>query len=659
MGVAKLVGNEVETPSLSQTQVYKVTHEGQNYLPFMQRSFISFSYGGKNIEDFNLIAVNRDDRMERNLYADFNDLTTSYDIIQGEFYWGTHYATNSLELELATDGMTQRDLDDFKLWFRAGQVKELILAEHPNRAIMARVATPPQMSMIPFEQKITIPIAMGESVFNYDTSTTLYRGNITLEFVMDEPFWYAKQNLLGLQDVVQGNYKERWIDANGIEVDVRNTPDALKIIYEDRIPLGSTVAVSVFLGGNTYATVKYDDISALIAEAITDTEYDNAVSNALLGIERESYIKIGSDGSVTTAFAEAENANNVSEPDNSDTSEGDDSTEPTGDESNDPSEEEPTITYSYYKGASIARQYNGNYIGGKIGGAEIAGSSENVEGITLLPGDMAQLYYAGTAPSPVKMQFTLKPLFRSDFVIQSPNNKYGTPEVPYNTISLTATREHKFQFSLPLLYASYQQVLQIFDNESVLRDNLAWLTVRETIRDTVKDAYVRAWANKIIDAFDTSTGIIVGADDIRGELKRGMMYMFLDANGESNVLPGDPIPGMPATFVFDGKTGRATGQFKIRNPYKTNLNLAMANGDSIAEKIQQVKDDPDTFIDIVQNVGDMVKSNYLMLDERNVLDSNFQVQQWTTVHPDYAYLITHNLSSNLENVHFEFKNLYL
>jgi len=81
MGVAKLVGNEVETPSLSQTQVYKVTHEGQNYLPFMQRSFISFSYGGKNIEDFNLIAVNRDDRMERNLYADFNDLTTSYDII--------------------------------------------------------------------------------------------------------------------------------------------------------------------------------------------------------------------------------------------------------------------------------------------------------------------------------------------------------------------------------------------------------------------------------------------------------------------------------------------------------------------------------------------------------------------------------------------------
>jgi hypothetical protein len=31
----------------------------------MQRSFISFSYGGKHIEDFNLIAYNSGDRMER------------------------------------------------------------------------------------------------------------------------------------------------------------------------------------------------------------------------------------------------------------------------------------------------------------------------------------------------------------------------------------------------------------------------------------------------------------------------------------------------------------------------------------------------------------------------------------------------------------------
>ena len=39
------------------TQVYDVTHDGADYLPYMSRSFISFSYGGKNIEYFNLIAI--------------------------------------------------------------------------------------------------------------------------------------------------------------------------------------------------------------------------------------------------------------------------------------------------------------------------------------------------------------------------------------------------------------------------------------------------------------------------------------------------------------------------------------------------------------------------------------------------------------------------
>ena len=133
------------------TQVYQATHEGAEYRPFMNRSFISFSYGGKNIEDFSLIAVTPGDRMERDAYASFEDLTSTYDTIQGQFYWGTYFHTNSLSLTLATDAITQIELDNFKRWFRAGSIRELILAEHPNRAIMARIANPPQLHLLPFE----------------------------------------------------------------------------------------------------------------------------------------------------------------------------------------------------------------------------------------------------------------------------------------------------------------------------------------------------------------------------------------------------------------------------------------------------------------------------------------------------------------------------
>jgi hypothetical protein len=48
------------------------------------------------------------------------------------------------------------------MWFKPGIVKELILAEHPNRAIMARVNSAPEMSMLPFEEKTTVVMAGNE-----------------------------------------------------------------------------------------------------------------------------------------------------------------------------------------------------------------------------------------------------------------------------------------------------------------------------------------------------------------------------------------------------------------------------------------------------------------------------------------------------------------
>ena len=56
------------------SQVYHATHKGELRLPFMNRSFISFSFGGKNIEDFNLIATIDNNRLNRSGSAEFEDL---------------------------------------------------------------------------------------------------------------------------------------------------------------------------------------------------------------------------------------------------------------------------------------------------------------------------------------------------------------------------------------------------------------------------------------------------------------------------------------------------------------------------------------------------------------------------------------------------------
>ena len=59
----------------------------------------------------------------------------------------------------------------------------------------------------------------------------------------------------------------------------------------------------------------------------------------------------------------------------------------------------------YYVGAVI---HDGE-VGGKIAGAVLNGVDEEKTGINLPSYDTAYLYYAGTAPSPVKLTFGLLP----------------------------------------------------------------------------------------------------------------------------------------------------------------------------------------------------------------------------------------------------------
>lgn len=632
-------------------QVYQATHDGQLRLPYMNRSFISFTFGERlnasgvmvpvHIEDFNLIAYTDGDRLNREAYASFNDLTSEYDVIQGQFYWGTWYHTNSLSLDLATDGMTQRDLDDFKYWFRAGSVRELILAEHPNRAIMARVANTPQLELLPFETTVEMPFDVGTSEDNfyttqiYKTSTTLYRGEIRLEFVMDEPFWYAKKNILGTQNVTEGYYEDSWVDANGVKVSVKDSPDALKIIYEDHIPLGSSTAISVFLGGDIYATVKYNDYSKIVERLGPDEEtarqqYEAGIAAA------------GSDKRQKSAFLQ------MTEVDS-----------------------ENNEYTAYYKGGVIAYMDDGDEVGAVIGGASMD-SQDAISGIEMpANGDPAYLYYAGNAPSPVKLTFQLAPVLNLDSnsgtefgsYIISPKNKYTNSETPYNTITLTASATHEFRFTLPAFWIGYNQVLQIFDDPTIIRSNNAWLTVREIIRDTIRHPVVRAWANRIIDLYnemDKDTGIMTApsADsenyyaNLRGTLKQCMSLLLTDNAGSC----------FPAIFEFNGKTGEATGRFTYRDPAKFTVpSETVISKDDLAAGVTIIKNNtPENYtISKEENVGDMVRSSYLILDERNILNNKFQVQPWSELHPDYAYKIEHDVSNGLESVHFEFKNMYL
>lgn len=207
-------------------QVQTATRDGQgNPLSILNRQFISFSYGGKDIEDFNLLVVFDNDRLSKKIYAPFNDTTTEQAELDGQMFWRSNFKAGQLNFSLATDGMTSKELEEFKQWFKPGIEKELILSEHHNRAILARISNSPQINLLPFEHEQMVMIN-GEAK---KMKTSLYKGDISLSFVMDDPYWYAKGS------------------------NVTSTTDlALKLIYEDGIPYFKSFKTNCLIGNNNY-----------------------------------------------------------------------------------------------------------------------------------------------------------------------------------------------------------------------------------------------------------------------------------------------------------------------------------------------------------------------------------------------------------------------
>ncbi len=543
-----LIGTEEFTDYGKHGQVYLATHDGKgNRLSPMRRSFISFSYGGKYIEDFNLL-VAYGDRLNKNVYSEFEDSTSDYETLDGQYYWGTHMSPNGLEFSLATDYMTQNDMEAFKRWFRPGVERELILMEHPNRAILARVAAPPSISMIPYEEPTEVVIGG----IKRTTSTTVYKGEIILSFVMDEPYWYGKLNhmpyKLDLETMTQSD--------SGIET--KTNDDCIKIILEDNVPYIDDIHTSTFLGNNqlVYYEPKVGSATvgtAVLATLTTESEGINSNDNIQLFYSgtAPSYPTI--KFSIAPILAQAGNVNKYEFGfDNDDYQIG-----VAGTDTNNNSIPSTTIKSTF-------RITDGNL--------ELA---SNLATSYMLTKD-GEFVSVGSPP------YIKNPLNK---IFQDTNEK---EEYSYIKLTYDENELFTFKFTTPAIWTGYNQVIKIIYE---FGDTGSALDLKEKINELVSERYSRAWANYIIgnteDVKNDDDSLKAGYKDI---LYRRMIE-FLDNCA-------------PATFIINSKTGEATGTFSVK----------------YAEK-----EDNESTIIIEENIGDMIRSDYLIIDYKNLLDDNGQL----------------------------------
>ena len=81
------------------------------------KEFIDFEFDGKHISDFGMVAVFDGDRHTFSSTSEFEDETSEVAGVHGQYFWGTKIKPLEKEFSLATDGMTERQLNEFKRHF--------------------------------------------------------------------------------------------------------------------------------------------------------------------------------------------------------------------------------------------------------------------------------------------------------------------------------------------------------------------------------------------------------------------------------------------------------------------------------------------------------------------------------------------------------------
>ena len=109
------------------------------------------------------------------------------------------------------------------------------------------------------------------------------------------------------------------------------------------------------------------------------------------------------------------------------------------------------------------------------------------------------------------------------------------------------------------------------------------------------------------------------------------MQNFLKTTASGNAV-------FPAIFTINSENGRAVAKIRFRT--KNNANNSSGFGDCP-----------------VENVGDMVKSDYLIIEDRNCPDEDGYISAWTTEHPEYCHRIYADCV--LSDVNLQYKYMYL
>ena len=178
-----------------------------------EKEFIDFEFAGRHISEFGMVAVADGGRHSFDAAPTFENETSSVHGVDGQYFWGTHFGSKKMSFSLATDGMTESQVNDFKYHFQPGRYGAFIEDKLSCRKAYARISQVITFNMVPFrtQKKITI----GNTVHNIFINE--YKGDCRIIFEFDNPYFETTLNIIDLEN-------EKDLQKNLRAMYINNTP---------------------------------------------------------------------------------------------------------------------------------------------------------------------------------------------------------------------------------------------------------------------------------------------------------------------------------------------------------------------------------------------------------------------------------------------------
>ena len=153
-----------------------------------EKEFIDFEFAGRHISEFGMVAVADGGRHSFDAAPTFEDETSTVNGVDGQYFWGTHFKSKKMTFSLATDGMTEAQVNDFKHHFHPGKYGVFIEDKLACRKAYARVSQVSTFNMVPFR--------IEKKVIDKNIYINEYKGDCRITFEFDNPYFEAITNLI-------------------------------------------------------------------------------------------------------------------------------------------------------------------------------------------------------------------------------------------------------------------------------------------------------------------------------------------------------------------------------------------------------------------------------------------------------------------------------